>query len=94
MQWARIEPLLPNRTPKQGGRRRDHREVIDAIAFTFQTGTQRVHLPEKYATGGASTTGCACRPSTAPGSGCSPRRPLAPCGRPATAVMLSCRLFC
>ncbi|MGO4421435.1 transposase, partial [Streptomyces sp. MCAF7] len=26
----------------------DHREVIDAIAFKFQTGTQWVHLPEKY----------------------------------------------
>ncbi|MCR8576004.1 transposase [Streptomyces sp. Isolate_219] len=34
--------------PKRGGRRRDHREVIDAIAFKFQTGTQWVHLPEKY----------------------------------------------
>jgi transposase len=22
--------------------------VIDAIAYTFQTGTQWVHLPEKY----------------------------------------------
>jgi transposase len=34
--------------PKRGGRWRDHREVIDAIAFKFQTGTQWVHLPEKY----------------------------------------------
>ncbi|WP_373297032.1 transposase [Streptomyces brasiliensis] len=25
-----------------------HREVIDAIAFKFRTGTQWVHLPEKY----------------------------------------------
>ncbi|MES4906154.1 MULTISPECIES: IS5 family transposase [unclassified Streptomyces] len=47
-QWARIEPLLPDRTPMRGGRWRDHREVIDAIAFKFQTGTQWVHLPEKY----------------------------------------------
>ena len=47
-QWARIEVLLPDRTPKRGGRWRDHREVIDAIAFKFQTGTQWVHLPEKY----------------------------------------------
>ncbi|MFD7880662.1 IS5 family transposase [Streptomyces sp. NPDC059766] len=44
----RIEPLLPDRTPVRGGRWRDHREVIDAIAFKFQTGTQWVHLPEKY----------------------------------------------
>ncbi|WP_442802456.1 IS5 family transposase [Streptomyces sp. CMB-StM0423] len=47
-QWARIEPLLPDRTPQRGGRWRDHREVIDAIAFKFQTGTQWVHLPERY----------------------------------------------
>ncbi|MFD5080425.1 transposase [Streptomyces sp. NPDC058371] len=47
-QWARIEPLLPDRTPRPGGRWRDHREVIDATAWTFWTGTQWVHLPEKY----------------------------------------------
>ncbi|MFE7113158.1 transposase [Streptomyces sp. NPDC057575] len=48
MQWTRIEPLLPDRTPRRGGRWRDHRQVIDAIAFKFRTGTQWVHLPEKY----------------------------------------------
>ncbi|MEU8720682.1 IS5 family transposase [Streptomyces antimycoticus] len=47
-QWARIEPLLPDRTPKRGGRWRDHRKLIDAIAYKFQTGTPWVHLPEKY----------------------------------------------
>lgn len=47
-QWARIDPLLPDRTPKRGGRWRDHREVIDAIAWKFQTGAQWVPLPEKY----------------------------------------------
>ncbi|MGI3197941.1 transposase [Streptomyces sp. GLT-R25] len=46
-QRARIAPLLPDRTPKRGRRRRDHREVIDAIAFKFQTGTQWVHLLER-----------------------------------------------
>ncbi|MFC8327226.1 IS5 family transposase [Streptomyces olivaceus] len=46
-QWARIEPLLPDRTPRRGGRWRDHREVIDAIAWKFQTGSQWGHLPEK-----------------------------------------------
>ncbi|WP_425357057.1 IS5 family transposase [Streptomyces inhibens] len=48
VQWARIEPLLPDRTPRRGGRWRDHREVIDAIAWKFRTGSQWVHLPEKY----------------------------------------------
>ncbi|WP_416371204.1 transposase [Streptomyces sp. MB09-01] len=33
------EPLLPDRTPRRGGRRRDHRPVIDAIAFKYRTGT-------------------------------------------------------
>ncbi|MFF3126240.1 transposase [Streptomyces sp. NPDC057908] len=47
-QWARIEPPLPERSSRRGGRWRDHREVTDAIAFRFQTGTQWVHLPEKY----------------------------------------------
>ncbi|MFD9499890.1 transposase [Streptomyces sp. NPDC060035] len=32
-QWARIEPLLPDRRPKRGGRWRDHREVIAAIVW-------------------------------------------------------------
>ncbi|MEU5166984.1 MULTISPECIES: hypothetical protein [Streptomyces] len=32
---------------KRGGRWRDHREVIDAITWKFQTGSQWVHLPEK-----------------------------------------------
>jgi transposase len=47
-QWARIEPLLPDRTPKRGGRWRGHREVIGAIAYKFQTGTQWMYLPERY----------------------------------------------
>ncbi|MEU6935215.1 IS5 family transposase [Streptomyces rubiginosohelvolus] len=47
-QWARIEPLLPDRSPKRGGRWRDHRVVIDAIAWRFQTGSPWVHLPERY----------------------------------------------
>jgi hypothetical protein len=43
-QWARIELLLSDRTPRRGGRLRDHREMTDAIAFKFQTGSQWVHL--------------------------------------------------
>ncbi|WP_424851621.1 transposase [Streptomyces sp. SAI-129] len=46
-QWAWTEPLLPDRTPKRGGRWRDLREVIDAIASRFQTGAQWVHLPQR-----------------------------------------------
>ncbi|MYR56939.1 transposase [Streptomyces sp. SID625] len=47
-QWARIEPPLPDRTPKRGGRRRDHRQVIDAIAFKCRTGTPWPDLPERF----------------------------------------------
>ncbi|MFJ7239299.1 transposase [Streptomyces olivaceus] len=35
--WARVEPLLPDRTTRRGGRWRSHREVIDAITWKFQT---------------------------------------------------------
>ncbi|WP_370531692.1 IS5 family transposase [Streptomyces venezuelae] len=47
-QWARIEPLLPDRTPKRGARWRDHRQVIDAIAFKYRTGTPWMDLPEHF----------------------------------------------
>ncbi|MBT2896243.1 transposase [Streptomyces sp. McG3] len=47
-QWARIEPLLPDRTPKRGGRWRDHRQVIDAIAFKYRTGLPWTDLPEHF----------------------------------------------
>ncbi|MCD2469438.1 IS5 family transposase [Streptomyces sp. MBT42] len=40
--------MLPDRKPRRGGRWRDHREVIDAIAWKLQTGSQWVRLPEKY----------------------------------------------
>jgi transposase len=43
-----MEPLLPDRTPKRGGRLRDHRQVIDAIAWKFRTGSQWIHLPREY----------------------------------------------
>ncbi|QEV30992.1 hypothetical protein CP977_01360 [Streptomyces cinereoruber] len=38
VRWARIEPLLPDRTPRRSVRRRDHRRVIDAIVFEYRTG--------------------------------------------------------
>ncbi len=47
-QWVRIEPLLPDRTPRRGGRWRDHGQVIDAIAFKYRTGTPWMDLPEHF----------------------------------------------
>ncbi|MGW1990213.1 transposase [Embleya sp. NPDC001921] len=45
---ARIEPLLPERTPRRGGRWRHHRQVIDAIAFEYRAGTPWMDLPEHF----------------------------------------------
>ncbi|MFG2233626.1 transposase [Streptomyces sp. NPDC048723] len=47
-QGARIEPLLPDRVPRRGGRWRDRRQVIDAIAFKYRTGTPCMDLPEQF----------------------------------------------
>ncbi|MFD7915173.1 IS5 family transposase [Streptomyces sp. NPDC059752] len=47
-QWARIEPLLPDRSPRRGGRWRDHRQVLDVIAFKYRTGTPWVDLPDHF----------------------------------------------
>ncbi|MFE2527631.1 transposase [Streptomyces sp. NPDC059382] len=41
-------PLLPDRTPRRGGRWRDHHRVIDAIAFKYRTGTPWMDLPEQF----------------------------------------------
>ncbi|MEU5167561.1 transposase [Streptomyces mutomycini] len=47
-QWARPEPLLPDRSPRRNGRWRDHRQVLDAIAFKYRTGTPWVDLPKRF----------------------------------------------
>ncbi|MEU9001913.1 transposase [Streptomyces sp. NPDC048551] len=47
-QWARIEPLLPDRTPKRGGRWRYCHQVIDASAFKYHRGTPWMGLPERF----------------------------------------------
>ncbi|MEU5395254.1 transposase [Streptomyces tibetensis] len=66
-QQARIEPLLPDRTPMRGGSWRDHREAIDAIAFKFQNGTQWCACRRSAEAGAASTTWIprSCEPTSA-----------------------------
>ncbi|MFD4923208.1 transposase [Streptomyces goshikiensis] len=61
VQWARIEPLLPDRTPRRGGRWRDHQQVIDAIAFKYRAGAPWMELPGHFRPGeGGPTSGCGC----------------------------------
>lgn len=43
--WAVLEPLLPDRTPRRGGRWRDHRQVIEAIAWKYRTGVAWREVP-------------------------------------------------
>ncbi|GAA4329258.1 IS5 family transposase [Streptomyces venetus] len=40
--------MLPDRTPRRGGRWRDHRQLIDAIAFKYRTGTPWMDLPKHF----------------------------------------------
>ncbi|MFE5606312.1 transposase [Streptomyces sp. NPDC056540] len=70
-QWSRIEPLLPDRAPRRGGRWRDHRLVIDAIAFKYRTGTPWMDLPECF----GSWKGAHSRLRMWPGPGRPPRSP-------------------
>ncbi|MFI5571897.1 transposase [Streptomyces sp. NPDC051740] len=74
VQWARTEPLLPDRTPERGGRWRDHRQVIDAIAFKYRTGKPWTDLPGHFGSWKAPTTGCGDGTPTGPG-----RRSSSPC---------------
>ena len=46
--WAWLEPLLPDRTPRRGGRWRDHREVLEAIAWRYRTGSPWRDLPAEF----------------------------------------------
>lgn len=45
--WARIEPLLP-KDPPRGGRRADHRKILNGILFRERTNIPWADLPERY----------------------------------------------
>lgn len=45
---VRLEPLLPSSQGKRGGRWRDHRQVIEAIAWRYRTGPSWRDLPESF----------------------------------------------
>src|ERR671917_1088712 len=46
--WAWMEPLLPSSAGQRGGRWRDHRQVIEAIAWKYRTGSPWRELPDRY----------------------------------------------
>jgi putative transposase len=46
--WAWMEPLLPSSAGRRGGRWRDHRQVIEAIAWKYRTGSPWRELPEQF----------------------------------------------
>lgn len=46
--WEWLEPLLPDRTPRRGGQWRDHREVLEAIAWRYRTGSPWRDLPAQF----------------------------------------------
>ncbi len=43
-----MEPLLPTTDGKRGGQFRDHRVIIEAIAWRFRTGSPWRDLPERF----------------------------------------------
>ncbi|WP_397469333.1 transposase [Pseudonocardia charpentierae] len=49
--WAWLEPLLPDRTPQRCGRWRDHRQVIEAIAWKYRTGVAWREIPTERSFG-------------------------------------------
>jgi transposase len=47
-EWARLEPLLPDRSPRRGGRWADHRQVINGVLWRTRTGSPWRDLPACY----------------------------------------------
>jgi transposase len=47
-QWVRLEPLLPDRTPRRGGQWVDHRQVVNGVLWRTRTGSPWRDLPPVY----------------------------------------------
>ena len=48
VEWARLEPLLPDRTPRRGGRWCDHRQMINGVLWRTRTGAPWRDVPSSY----------------------------------------------
>jgi transposase len=46
--WARVEPLLPDRSPRRGRPWNDHRVMLEAMIWRFRTGSPWRDLPERF----------------------------------------------
>ena len=46
--WARLAPLLPSSNGVRGRPFRDHRQVLEGIAFRYRTGCAWRDLPEEF----------------------------------------------
>ena len=46
--WAVVEPLMPSHDGKRGNRFRDHRLILEAIAWRFRTGCPWRDLPAEF----------------------------------------------
>lgn len=47
-EWGRLEPLLPDRSPRRGGRWIDHRLVINGVIWRTRSGSPWRDLPGVY----------------------------------------------
>jgi transposase len=47
-EWARLEPLLPDQTPRRGGRWADHRVVVNGVFWRTRCGLPWRDLPAQY----------------------------------------------
>lgn len=47
-EWALLEPLLPDRTPRRGGQWRDHRQVVNGVLWRTRTGAPWRDMPATY----------------------------------------------
>jgi transposase len=47
-EWAALEPLLPDQTPRRGGRWADHRSVINGVLWRTRTSSPWRDLPRDY----------------------------------------------